>query len=226
MLRPLDIVSLAVATGFRLRPAAEHLHPFMAWWRQLFHNMKWIDKFPNIHVPSWRTLLGIDTCPIFVIGKDLNRLNYAITKWHYFDANKIRLLMVVHDQHVRVGWDDAIRDLLASIETSYMWGMDKIQVQVRADLVQTCLIFSEFGLVDLCRSWEKVLLERDIGDGVPRLQTFTVWYSKLRMPNFVIDQFTKPAHIVEHLHYSTNDCTVRVHLDGQNPPQASAWVPE
>ena len=222
MLRPMDIVSLARATQFRLQPT-EAQRIFMAWWRQLFQNMKWIDKFPNITIPPYLGHERFDTCPIVVIGKDLKRLNYAITKWDYFDVKEIRLLVVVYDRHLRVGWDNAIRALLESIETSYMWGNNKLQVQVRADLVQTCVIFNEHSFVDLCRSWEKSLLERHIDNSIPRLPSFTIWYTKLRMPNFVIDQYTGPATNVDQIRFSTNDCTIRIGIDS---PRAQEWVPE
>jgi hypothetical protein len=223
MLRPMDIVSLARATQFRLKPTQAHC---MAWWRQVFYNMNWIDKFPNISIPAHLDDYGFDTCPIMVIGKDLNRLNCAITKWHYFDAKDIRLLVVVYGQ-VQVGWDDAVRALVASIETSYVWGRNKLQVQVRADLVQTCVLLNGYSFFDLCRSWEKSLLELHLNNG-PRSPSFTVWHSKLRMPNFVIDHFTSPVYIVEQLRYSTNDCTVRIELGNSlsRHPHAEAWVPE
>lgn len=96
----------------------------MKWWRQIFYNTKWINRFPNI-----------TTRQIFVVSKDLNRLYCAIEEWDYFDAKGIKLLVVVKENLPDSERDEAMMALLTSIDTPYMYSIDNCQVQLQVTLV-------------------------------------------------------------------------------------------
>jgi hypothetical protein len=75
MLRPTDIISLARATMFCLRPIEQQINIYMQWWRQAFYNIKFVKKHA-----------------VLVFGKDIDLLKTAIQRWDYIEANKIKLL--------------------------------------------------------------------------------------------------------------------------------------
>jgi hypothetical protein len=128
MLRPMDIVSLARATNFNLRPSRLEMK-YMEWWRQIFHDTGWVEQ---------------NESRITIIGKDLIRLKNAIARWDYFDATEIKLLVVVQETLPRDGRREARSALLTSIDTSYMAGINQRQIY-HFHIVQTIIIFYEGG---------------------------------------------------------------------------------
>ena len=82
MLRPMDFVSLAIVTKFRVQPTNEQMRFYMKWQRQTFYDIKWVEKNGR---------------EIVVIGKDLVWLNCTIKRQDYFDTTKIKLLVIVKE---------------------------------------------------------------------------------------------------------------------------------
>jgi hypothetical protein len=151
MLRPMDIVSLAIATKFHVRPTNEQMRFYMKWWRQVFYDMEWVEKNGR---------------EIVVISKDLVRLNCAIKRWDYFDITKMRLLVMVKETLPVGERDIARRALIASVDTPYMWSINTYQVRAnRHRDIQTCVIFCNEEryhhnmYADLSFSWGRSLLE-------------------------------------------------------------------
>jgi hypothetical protein len=159
-LRPMDIVSLAIATMFLVRPRDDQRTFYMKWWRQIFYNMKWVGNIRR---------------EIVIIGKGLAELNSAIQRWDYFDTTKMKLLVIEKETIRLPRRDEARRALLASIETHYMWGVNRYQVRISRYCgrdIQICVIFFNNDLVpnpdvytrtamyaDLSFSWGRSLLE-------------------------------------------------------------------
>jgi len=153
MLRPMDIVSLAIATRFCVRPRDEQMPDNMKWWRQIFYDMTWVEK---------------NRREIIVVSKDLARFDCAIKECTYFDTANMKLLVMVKETLPVDRRDEARRALLTSIRTPYMWGINTYQVRVnryRGRDIQTCVIFyNGVGVApniyaDLSFSWGRSLLE-------------------------------------------------------------------
>jgi hypothetical protein len=159
MLRPMDIVSLAIATMFLVRPRDDQ-RAYLRWWRQIFYNMKWVGNIRR---------------DVLIIGKDLVKLNSAIERRDYFDTTKMKLLVMEKERNHLPRRDEARRALLASIETPYMWSVNMHQVRISRYCgrdIQICVIFFNNDLVpnadmfthtamyaDLSFSWGRSLLE-------------------------------------------------------------------
>jgi hypothetical protein len=79
-LKPTDIVSLAIATNFRIQPTKRQKQIYMKWWRQIFYNMKWVEQNER---------------RVTIIGKDLAKFKDAMQKWYYFNTKELKLLAVV-----------------------------------------------------------------------------------------------------------------------------------
>jgi hypothetical protein len=162
MLRPMDIVSLARATIFRVRPAKEEVD-YMKWWRQTFYDMKWVEK---------------NRREIVVISKDLVRLNDAIKTWEYFDTTEMKLLVMVKETLPDGERKEARRALITSIDTPLMWNINTYQVSFsrhQGQVIQTCVIFYNEHIyrhtiyADLSFSWGRSLLEE-----IPRREPIIV----------------------------------------------------
>ena len=80
ILRPMDIISLAIATTFRIQPTKRQKQIYMKWWRQIFYNMKWVEQNER---------------RVTIIGKDLAKFKDAMQKWHYFNIKELKLLVVI-----------------------------------------------------------------------------------------------------------------------------------
>jgi hypothetical protein len=86
MLRPLDIISLARATTFCIRPTVKERQIFMTPWRQVFCHTRWTE-------PAGREVM--------VIGNDLAQLQEAIRLWSYFDGSEMKLLVLERKRYRR-----------------------------------------------------------------------------------------------------------------------------
>jgi hypothetical protein len=154
MLRPMDIVSLAIATQGIVQPRKEQVPFYMKWWRQIFYNIKWFDN----------------TRRIVIIGQDLVRLDYAIKTFRYFDTTKMKLLVMVREILLRDQTDEARWAFVASLDTPYMWqaAWKRTTTGYQAPVLltwywgqMTCVIFyNDYCLcADLPFSWGRNLLE-------------------------------------------------------------------
>lgn len=152
MLRLMDIISLINATKHRLHFTQDQIQHYIKWQRQIFYDIKWVNRFVNITARQ-----------IVIISKDLNRLNRAIESWDYFNTKEMKLLVVIKENLPDSERDEAMAALLTSIDSPYMYGINKDQVQLQVTLVQTCIIYRQSNSyicdVDLCISWAKSLLE-------------------------------------------------------------------
>ena len=106
MLRPTDIISLARATMFCLRPIGRQMYIYMQWWRQTFDNIKFVESNS-----------------IYCFGKDIILLKSAIKRWDYIEANKVELLklLVLVKESASLNEAYILRNaLLNSISTLYI----------------------------------------------------------------------------------------------------------
>jgi hypothetical protein len=124
MLRPTDIISLARATMFCLRPIKQQINIYMQWWRQVFYNIKFVKKHA-----------------VLVFGKDIDLLQTAIQRWDYIEANKIKLLVPVKETTPLNEVLILRNALVESIGTSYMWHTSNHNLLSQDPPVQTCIIF-------------------------------------------------------------------------------------
>lgn len=188
MLRPMDIISLAQATGHKLEKEFKE----MEWWRQIFYNVQWAEQGEIITI----------------IGKDLLRLQNAIKACEYFDANDIKLLVIVQELEDHKGNERTVESyagnaLLASIDMPYMANTNCQVVEWPGPLpANICVIFFDHRplttpiSVDFCFSWGDDLLERlpvlyPPPNGVALDPWFQAWYIRLardrRLSNVLIE---------------------------------------
>lgn len=168
MLRPTDIISLARATVFCLRPTEQQVNIYMQWWRQTFYNIKFVERNS-----------------IYCFGKDLTLLKSATHRWDYIEANKIKLLLLVKET-TSLNEVHILRNaLLESIGTTYMWHTNQNNLLSQNQLVQTCIIFFRGDIdVELDGVWSKDVCSeerRRLSGRCP----FWTWFVDLRQPNLV-----------------------------------------
>ncbi|KAH6666360.1 hypothetical protein B0J14DRAFT_659983 [Halenospora varia] len=198
MLRPMDIVSLALATSFRVRPPRGQIQFYMKWWKQVFYDMRWVEH---------------NGSKITIIGRDLARLKNSLKTWTY-DSQATFLLVVVQETLLTEGTrDDRRQGLVQSIDTDipYAWTSTEHQVRAFEEPIQMCVFFLENNLfIDLDWTWLYKLLEQieppakwhspwylpDIINPLPAGLFRSVvgfdmcmktWYVNLNLPGFIID---------------------------------------
>jgi hypothetical protein len=173
MLRPTDIIPLARATMFSLRPTQQQINTYMRWWRQTFYNIKFVKKNA-----------------IYCLGSDLFLLKTAIQRWNYIEANKIKLLVIVKETAPLDEVHILQNSLLESLDTPYMWGTNQVNLRTQDRPVQTCIIFFSNSIwlqidagwsADLCLE-EVRLRQRHVRPGNSTLRTY---FTDLRRPNVV-----------------------------------------
>lgn len=103
VLRPLDIISLARATVFCLKPSEDDRLSYLIWWRQILYDKKWVEQ-PGIEA--------------IVVGIDLHSLHDALQFWEYFDMRRIRVLLLVKEENCI---PEVRRAIAKSIDSSYVW---------------------------------------------------------------------------------------------------------
>jgi hypothetical protein len=146
MLRPMDIVALAEATQFRLRPSNDEIQTCMKWWRQIFYDMRWVEQ---------------NGSNVTVIGKDLVRLNYALERWNYFNTDEMKLLLVVKSLPAGIARDEGREALILSTDATYVWNYDTHEIPHFDFDTQICVLFlSQNIYVDLAFTWSRDLLEQ------------------------------------------------------------------
>ena len=124
MLRPLDIVSLTRATHYCIRPTKEELMVYMPWWRQIFHNIGWVEQ--------------VETA--IVVGKDLIRLQGSIRHFTYLDTTQIKLLILVKVASRDHGTENAVRQ---SISASFALGFGDYCLPKTEEPVQLFVSFRQ-----------------------------------------------------------------------------------
>jgi len=202
-LKPMDIVSLALATFFRIRPSPEHIGIYMKWWKQIFYNMRWVEQNGR---------------KITIIGKDLARLKNCLETWTY-DPWAIVLLVVVQETLVTGDTrDDTRQRLLQSISKDIPYAStDTERLVQRFEIpIQMCVLFLENNIyIDLDQIWLHKLLKEIHPIRWPYIQPwpdenlvptglewenytnggrwFETWYVDLNLPDFVLDKtITRP----------------------------------
>jgi len=124
LLTPINILSLARATAFSLPPTRRQMCIYMPWWRQIFYNLKFIQK--NV---------------VYAFSKDIKLLKAATQRWDYIEADKVKLLVVVQETSI-INERQVLRSaLMESVSTSYMWHTNQHTLLSQEQLVQTCIIF-------------------------------------------------------------------------------------
>jgi hypothetical protein len=195
MLKPLDIISLALATYNRVRPSRGMSHIYMKWWRQIFHNMRWAEQNGR---------------KITIIGKNLARLQECLKSWTY-DKTAQRLDLVVVVQETLLTWDpdEKRQGLLQSIDEEIPYASTDTERLVRRfeTPIQMCVIFLEDNIcIDLDWTWLDKLLEQieistwwevlDLDNplpaglylGIPQVDTcMKTCYANLNLPDLTID---------------------------------------
>ena len=148
MLKPMDIVSLALATFFRLRPSPEEID-LMKWWKQIFWHIEWVEQYGG---------------KITIIGKDLAKLKLCLMKWRYDEAlTKLNLIVVVQEtlptEDTR---DDRRQELLQSVHKDIPYAAtDNERLVHKFEMpIQMCILFLETNIyIDLDWTWLDKLLK-------------------------------------------------------------------
>ena len=109
MLRPIDIISLVMATNARLSRADKRRQ--LAWWRQILFDMRWVDRLQD------------ERCTATIIGNGLRTLNTAITYGDFrLNLAKIKLIVVIGEMDKgHPASDQRNLSILQSFDTKVVW---------------------------------------------------------------------------------------------------------
>ncbi|KAF7910003.1 uncharacterized protein EAF01_003721 [Botrytis porri] len=158
MLRPMDIVALVMSTGIRLTrlEVAKYMIP----WKQLFHDLKWVDELEE------------KSCTATLFGTSIAELASAICNWDYsFDPSRMKFLVIVGQvgKEMRKQTPSWTSHITESFDTGVVWYqvpsfqhiLSTLSTSVllsTIDRAEACVLFLEKGShFDLDTSWFDIL---------------------------------------------------------------------
>lgn len=158
MLRPMDIVALVIATGSRLSryEAAKYMIP----WKQLFHDLKWVDKLEK------------NNCTVTLFGTSISELAKAISNWDSaYDPSRLKVMVIVGQPSKTIArqtpsWISQTTESFDTMVASYqipifqhiLSTLSTTPLFNTLDEAQACILFVQKGsYFDLDSSWFTIL---------------------------------------------------------------------